>query len=201
MKSLGKYIRIYFNDKSARKSVNALLSIIFNALYIVFNLVLGIVYKSAWFVAVGAYYAASALLRCSVILPWQRENKNDLYETGVMIALLSVPMSGIIFYTVISGREVSYPPFILVCLAVYTLPRTAYYLYKLFFGERCVFLKCYNRIRLATTNLSVFNLQIALLSFFGIYGRVSIFLNFVTGSVAVISTLSAARQAMTGASE
>jgi len=201
MKSLGKYIRIYFEDRGVRDNVNALFSIIFNVLYIVFNLVFGIIYKSAWFIAISAYYSAAALLRCTVVLPGQKENKRELYECGIMIALLSVPMSGIIFYTVISGREITYPPVLLVWLAVYTLFRTFYYVSKLFSKEEGEYSRLFDRIRFATTNLSIFNLQIALLSFFGIYGTVSVFLNSVTGSVAVISTLSAARKAIVGATE
>lgn len=201
MNKFMQYVSIYIKNEQIRFNVAILLGLIFNACYIVFNLVLGILYGNAWFVTVAAYYMLIAVLRYMLIESGGSEREVAEYSKTVasLMLILSVPMTGMIIYTVLTNTSHSTPRITLPVFAGYAF----FSIFRAIFGliankkENASFRKGAHTIRLSLALLSLFNLQTSLLSFIGVNETLAIALNFTTGGAVSISVFAIAESCRT----
>ncbi len=201
MKMPIKYIKLYLFDKKARENVFILFGMIFTGFYVIFNLIAGIFYQSAWFVAVGVYHSLMLILRYSVIdVNSDTDTGEESRFAGRLMLVVSLSMGAMIGYTVISQRTVSYSPVVLIILATYTAYTLIRSVYAVFIkkGYKSHNRRIFNKIRLTSGLLSLFNLQISILSCVGVSLTLARALNFLTGAVATLSSLSCTKRALTG---
>lgn len=98
-----------------------------NLLYALYNGVLGALNHAPWFAAMCAYYIILGTMRFSAILC---ERKNDTLSlqteilvskrTGILLALLSVVLVGVIYISVSQNIATKYDEIIMITIATYT---------------------------------------------------------------------------------
>ena len=103
----------------------AALGMSWNLLYAVFNLVLGIVYRSGWFVILSLYYFSLGLLRLFTLASERRpEEKRSLKRTqrltGVGLIVLAVVLSLIVMLTIRKAVGTSYHMIVMIAIAAFT---------------------------------------------------------------------------------
>lgn len=114
----------YVRDPAFRGSVGIYQGMIVNFLYVVFRVIVGIRYASAWFLSMAAYYLVLGGLRLSLILSfrhrsWQRE-WGCYRRTAWLLFLLNIPMGGMIVLMVLTNSGYTYPGYVVYLSAMYT---------------------------------------------------------------------------------
>lgn len=98
-----------------------------NAVYAVFETAIGIYTRSAWFLSLGVYYLALALMRFS-LLNYMRHKKEDSCLTAEMrryrlcaylLLLLNVALAGITILAVRKREAFHYPGYLIYVMAMY----------------------------------------------------------------------------------
>lgn len=192
-----RYVSIYINDERIRFNVAILLGLILNACYIVFNLVLGILYGNPWFITVSAYYMLIAVLRYMLINDGLEAGAVDNSKTvASLMTILSVPMTGMIIYTVLTNTSYGTPGITLPVFGGYAF----FSIFRAIFGliankkENAPFRQGAHKIRLSLALLSLFNLQTSLLSFIGVNETLAVSLNFITGGAVSLSVFAISKR-------
>lgn len=102
----------------------ALLGLLFNLLYALYNGILGYVTSSYWFSAMCAYHIILAIMRFSAILSEQKNDTKREYTvmrlTGVLLSLLSMVLSGIVYMCISQNVATKYGEIIMITIATYT---------------------------------------------------------------------------------
>ncbi|MBE6644952.1 MAG: hypothetical protein E7612_06205 [Ruminococcaceae bacterium] len=197
MKNILSYLSLYLSDSTVRFNVGVFFGLFLNSFYIVINVIWGIKYGNAWFVTVAAYYTVVAMLRYFIIDTGRdgRKEKNATELLGALILILSVPMTGMIIYTVLTGESNGYPNSSLPIFAAYAVFSVFRAVYGLLSRERnfSAMQRTLYAIRLSTAFMSVFNLLTSFFSFLGVRGRLPLTLNFLSGGAITASMLTAVR--------
>ena len=118
MNGIRYYLSIYAHDREARFNALTLLGIVANAIYIIFNLVIGILYGSVWQIAVTAYYLLVLMLRFFVIYDGDVDGFSP-QTVSFLLLFLCLPMTGMIIYAVIVGAVGPRPMLALPIFAIY----------------------------------------------------------------------------------
>ena len=196
MKDFIGFVSLYLNDSKVRFNVGVLFGLVLNCFYIVFNLIYGIKYENAWFVTVSVYYTLIVILRYFAIDSGDGGSRTENEAlSGILMLILSAPMTGMIFYTVITNSSHTTPKSTLPVFAVYAFYSILRAVFGLFSSKNRE--KKYRRnahaIRLSLALLSLFNLQTSLFSFLGVRGAFVLTVNFITGGATSLSILWLAR--------
>ena len=198
MKKIFGYLSVYVRDSRVRHNVGILLGILINSLYIIINLIWGIKHRNVWFVTVAVYHMLVALMRFFSI-DAQSGEAGGGETVGALMAVLSVPMTGMIAYTVITSSARGYPRASLPIFSAYAV----FSIFRAIYGlistrrERGHFARTSYVARLSLALMSLFNLQTSLFAFWGFDSHLSVFFNFVTGGAFSLSMLALARQGRT----
>lgn len=197
MKKVISYFYLYAGDSRVRRNVGALFGIFINSFYIVINLTWGIKHRNVWFITVAVYYLLVALMRFFSIDTHGIEGSGEEI-LGVLMAILCVPMTGMIAYTVLTSSARGYPKASLPIFAGYAIFSIFRAVYGLFSTRResTDSLRTAHSIRLSLALMSLFNLQSTLFAYLKFASPLSVFLNFLTGGAVSISMLALARQRM-----
>ena len=191
MNRFTRYLELYIYDSKIRFNIATLVGIIFNAFYIVLNLILGIFYENAWFVTVSVYYLLIAFFRYVLIDGGgSTEVYNDNFHTLAQLMLvLAFPMGGMVVYTVLFGTPRTPPSTVLPIFAIYAFFSLVKAIIGIVFslkGKSSVRLGAHF-VRLSLALMSAFNLQTSLIVFLNTDKALSVKLNFITGGAAVLS--------------
>ena len=195
MKKIFSYLSVYIRDSEVRHNVGTLLGILINSFYIIINLIWGIKHRNVWFVTVAVYYLLIALMRFFSIGA-QAEDEGGGETLGSLMGILSVPMTGMIAYTVITSSARGYPKASLPVFGVYALFSIVRAIYGLVATRRAQgsAVRISHTARLSIALMSLFNLQTSLFAFLGFDSPISVCFNFVTGGAFSLSMLALARQ-------
>lgn len=98
-----------------------------NVLYVIFKTATGIYYRSAWFISLGVYYLALAIMRFLLIhyiqSKKQTSDKNDELRRyrmcGCMLFLINVALVGITILAVKENAGFTYPGYLIYVMAMY----------------------------------------------------------------------------------
>lgn len=148
-----------------------------NVLYVIFKTATGIYYRSAWFLSLGVYYLALAIMRFLLIhyIRWKKQaaDKNDELRRyrmcGCMLFLINVALVGITILAVKKKAGFSYPGYLIYVMAMY-----AFYS-VITAGMNLVKYRKYGSpilsaakvINMSTALVSLFSLETAMLAQFG----------------------------------
>lgn len=197
MNKLKEYVSLYIKNPTVRLNVSLLVGFLFNGLYIIFNLVSGILYGNAWFITVAAYYALIVLVRY-LVMGTHGKREVDKYDTsrtaGYLMMILGVPVTGMIIFTVIENREYRYSKTVLTAFAIYAV----FSILRAVFGiitsrkDNAPMRRAAHTVRLSAALMSLFNFQTALFSCIALNESLSKTLNFITGATVSLSVFALA---------
>ena len=196
------FLSSYFENSEMRFNVGTLFGLIFNASYIVFSLVFGIMNEAVWYISVSAYYALVVILRYLLIGATGGVARISAKTVGELILLLILPMSGIIAYTVFfdaSAVPHRAPVVLFGLYAAFGIIRALYGIFLSKNKRKSAYRTSYF-IRLSLAFISLFNFQTSLLSMLDIQAELSRRLNFLTGGAVSVSMLLLARESRKGES-
>lgn len=176
-------------------------SLLFNLGFSAFKLLMGVVYRSYWLIALGVYYAVLTLMCFFLLRPLGRAgtcaaNLTAQYKTyrltGALMLALGVVMSAIIFQVVRDNQTYSYPGTIIYAFAAYAFYKIILAALNLIRrrGQEEPLLAAVRCLSLATATVSVFSLQTALLSAFGAQKpRFRLMINAASGAAVCLGML------------
>ncbi|HJA93519.1 MAG TPA: hypothetical protein H9717_10475 [Candidatus Eisenbergiella merdipullorum] len=123
-----KQIKRLLGDAIFRSEVTLHGGLLGNLLYVVLNLVSGLLYRSAWFLSLAFYYLLLSLMRAMLVqYVHQKELGQDIpAETrryracGVLLLFMNQALVGIVIYMAAGDRGFSYPGTLIYAMATYT---------------------------------------------------------------------------------
>lgn len=120
--------RRWIRDRRFRISVTLIGTLIWNGIYAIFQLCLGIYHHSLWFYALSVYYASLALMRLSLAHytvhhepgQWLRREFGLYRSCGIVFLVMNLALTVIIFYMVIQGRTMRHHEITTISMAAHT---------------------------------------------------------------------------------
>lgn len=196
------YIRRYFEEPDFKSRVLLYRGAGINIIYAVFKLVMGIIYRSEWMIAIAVYYVILILLKLTLVRRDFRDIRQKTISdelskwrsyrmVGWLMLLLNIGLSGITVQVVAQNRSFTYPGVLIFAIAAYSFYRFVIAITRLVKdrGNPDPLFSVAKRIDLCFAITSFFTLQTAMFASFssGLNVRVP---NIITGTaVAVIITV------------
>lgn len=120
----GTFINHYITNKSFRVNISLFVSLILNLIYLIFNFVSGIKYKSLPFIAVSVYYALHICIRYIILNLSDKEggNKKELAackKGGILLLVADVLITPMLIFGAFSQNAGSYGALVIVFLSSY----------------------------------------------------------------------------------
>lgn len=121
-----RYLSKYKEDYILRHKISLYFSLGFNILYALFKLVLGILYKSVWFISFAIYYLLLIIIRTNLANIELRHNgslKSEYlkYRKGaILLMFLNIILTVIVLVTLNYNITITYHMYIVISMAVYT---------------------------------------------------------------------------------
>lgn len=118
----------YMNDSRFRVIFSATMSFAINALYALYNALLGAIGHSWWFAAFGVYYILLSVMRLFAVLYERRisERKNEAFVmkfSGVLLIMLSFVLASTVYMAANSDKAQQYHEIIMITIATYTFTK------------------------------------------------------------------------------
>lgn len=120
--------RRWIRDRRFRISVTLTGTLVWNGIYAVFQLCLGIYHHSLWFYALSVYYASLALMRLWLARytvhnepgQWLRREFGLYRSCGIVFLVMNLALTVIIFYMVMQGRTMRHHEITTISMAAHT---------------------------------------------------------------------------------
>ncbi len=120
--------RRWIRDRRFRISVTLIGTLVWNGIYAIFQLSLGIYHHSLWFYALSVYYASLALMRLSLAHytvhhepgQWLRREFGLYRSCGIVFLVMNLALTVIIFYMVMQGRTMRHHEITTISMAAHT---------------------------------------------------------------------------------
>lgn len=194
-----KYANRYLTDKDLRMRVSMYRGLIINLVFAIFKVILGVISHSAWLYAMAAYNVILSVMRSVVVLHSQKkglteeeEQKRNLHTAwvcGWLMLLLNVAISAIMYMVIVLKQTIVYHEIVVIALAAYTFYCFTMAIVNVVkYNKRNMMYSIVKRIDLAKAIVSIFTMQVAMLTQFGQDGDMDIgMMNTMTGIAVTIS--------------
>ena len=164
-------------DKPFRTSVNLYSSLVINMLYVALNIVLGVLYHTAWFYVLAFYYTILAVMRF-LLVRFVRQigiGKNYLKELrnsrlcGGILLTVNLALSGAVLMILYQNKGYEYNGILIYVMAMYTFYITTIAIINLFKYKKLgsPVMSMSKVINMAAALVSMLALETAMLSQFG----------------------------------
>ena len=157
-------------------------------LYGIFNGVLGVIYRSAWFITMCAYYLTLGGMRLAVVSlttgkEGKRTERSVMRHNGIAMLFLAIVLSGSVAVSFHYSVAKTYPVPIMIAIATYTFFIAAVAIRNTIRAhkDRSVFMINLRNISLAGATASMLTLQRSMMATFG--ADAVDFANTMNGSV------------------
>lgn len=167
----------FIHEKKFRTEIALYPGFFINVLYVIFKTATGIYYRSAWFISLGVYYLALAIMRFLLIhyIRWKKQtaDKNDELRRyrmcGCMLFLINVALVGITILAVKKNAGFSYPGYLIYVMAMYAFYSVITAVMNLVKYRKygSPILSAAKVINMSTALVSIFSLETAMLAQFG----------------------------------
>lgn len=116
-----KVYNLYQENFLTVTKVSMYFSFIFNLLYGIFKLVIGIYYESIWFITFAIYYLLLCFMRISLAKNINNSEKEykKLKHTGIILLFLNLILIGIIVLAIEQDQVINYNGFLIYLVALY----------------------------------------------------------------------------------
>lgn len=163
----------YFTDVRFRAGVSLYQGFFINLLYIVMKLVSGILYRSAWFVALAVYYILLAVMR--FLLARRLNVQDEALELrryrlcGFMLLFMNQALAGIVIFMVHQNQGFNYPGLLIYAMAAYAFYAVIIAIVNIVKTRRhkSPVLSAAKAINLVAAMVSILSLETAMLAQFG----------------------------------
>lgn len=170
-----KHLLKYKTDHVLRHKVSLYSSLVFNALYAVFKLILGVIYNSYWFIAFAQYLIVLVIVKASIAKQDLKQNvtlKEEYLKyrnCGVILLFINIAISALILVIIRRNVVITYHEYIAIALATYTFYTfvssiVTFVKYKKYKSPLMSASKIVNVVR---SLVSMLSLEIVMLSTFG----------------------------------
>lgn len=172
--------------------------LIFNIVYAVCHIALGLWSFSWWFVTVGAYYVVLAVTRSALLRIRRRANGDYTAEvfakrvTGVLLVVLSVCIAGINVLSIVKDRGMVYQEVVMIAVAAFTFAKIVLAVVEMIRARRhpSPVEQTLRNLSMATAFVSVYSLQRSMLmSFPGMDAAEIRIFNILTGTAVWLAVL------------
>ncbi len=163
----------YMTDVRFRTGVALYQGFFVNLLYILIKLVSGIVYRSAWFIALAVYYILLAVMR--FLLVRRLDTRDEAAELrryrlcGIMLLFMNQALTGIVVFMVRQNRGFDYPGLLIYAMAAYSFYAVTIAIVNIVKTRRhkSPILSAAKAINLVAAMVSILSLETAMLAQFG----------------------------------
>jgi hypothetical protein len=167
-----------------------MLSLLINIIYGIYNIVVGVIMPSWWFLTAGAYYLILSIVRYFILRAKKNSINNFLKPfAGIMLMLLSVPLSGMVVLASVEDRGTDFHEIIMITIALYTFTKLTLAIINLVKSKRNTpeRVKVLRNISFADAFVAIFSLQRSMLvSFAGMPAKDIRIMNIATGSAVCV---------------
>lgn len=181
----GKHIR--------RRAVKfALIKLLINLLYSLYNGIIGIYSNSWWFLTVSAYYIILSVMSFSILMSEYRNRDMKLKSerfilnfSGIMFFVMSWVLSGMVYLTLKLDVAVKYNEIVMITIAAYTFTKTVIAIINLIKSKKynSSAIIAIRNISCADAAVSIFTMQKSMLVSFEEMSAENIFIfNVLTGT-------------------
>lgn len=176
-----KYTNRYLTEKELRIRVSLYGGLLLNICFAVFKVVMGVLYQSEWLFAMAGYNTILSIMRFILVYRDQSDkSKENDYERrihglnsyrvcGWLMLLLNIIISVIVAMVVFDNYIISYPGYMIYAIAAFTfycMTMAVINMVKYWHRHNPVF-SAVKRIGMAKALVSIFTLQVAMLTQFG----------------------------------
>lgn len=128
VKNENKYIVKYQNDTALKMTLSLSGTVIFNGVYAIFQLGLGIYHQSVWFYSLAAYYAMLSIMRFFLLREVRSKGgERDMRAEwkryrfcGVILSVMNLALIIVVIYLFFKVRGISHSEITTIALAAYT---------------------------------------------------------------------------------
>lgn len=177
------------SDRLFRSVLIACGSMGWNLLYGLFNGVLGVRYRSTWFITMGVYHLTLGLMRLSVVTLRTDKNKRRtemsvMRHNGIAMVFLAVVLSGSVALSFLYSVAKTYEAPVMIAIATYTFYMTALAIRNMILAhkERSLLMISLRNISLAGATASMLTLQRSMTATFGAGEEAASFANIMNGA-------------------
>lgn len=178
-----KYANTYLTDKDLRMRISMYRGLLINFIFATFKIILGFVYNSSWLFAMAGYNVILSLMRFIVIFRSQKKGLSEIEERrrglqsyhvcGWLVMLLNITVSVIMFMVIVQKQTIHYHMIVTIGLAAFT-----FYCFIMAIINMVKYRERTNpvyatikRIDMVKAIVSIFTLQVAMLTSFGGQGE------------------------------
>lgn len=176
-----KYANKYLTEKDLRIRISLYSGLGINAGFALFKVIMGVLYQSKWLFAMAGYNMILSVMRF-ILVYRDRASKKEIsdYERkvwglhsykvcGWLMLLLNIAISVIVGIVVFDKQTISYPGFMIYAIAAfafYYITKAIINMVKYWHRKNPIF-AAVKRIEMAKALVSIFTLQVAMLTQFG----------------------------------
>ena len=173
-----KYTHRYLTDGELRMNFSMYRGLIINMIFAVFKIVLGVISNSAWLYAMAGYNTILSIMRFVVVsrakkkgMSPEQEQMRDLRSAqvcGWLMLILNIAISVIMYMVIVMKQSIIYHEIVVIALAAYT-----FYCFTMAIINVVKYRKknaayfTIKRIDLAKAIVSIFTMQVAMLTQYG----------------------------------
>ena len=178
-----KYSYTYLTDKDLRMKLSMYRGLLINFGFATFKIVLGFLYNSSWLFAMAGYNMILSLMRFIVISRSQKKGLSEIEERrrglqsyhvcGWLVMVLNIAVSVIMFMVIVQKQTIEYHMIVTIGLAAFT-----FYCFIMAIINMVKYRERTNpvyatikRIDMVKAIVSIFTLQVAMLTSFGGQGE------------------------------
>lgn len=175
-----RYTNKYLTEKELQIRISLYSGLLINICFAIFKVVMGIIYQSKWLFAMAGYNTVLSIMRFILVYRDQSEKKttgdykrrllglHSYRVCGWLMLLLNSAISAIVFFVVFDNQSITYPGFMIYAIAAYAfyyLTKSIISMVKYYHRHNPVF-SAVKRIELAKALVSIFTLQVAMITQF-----------------------------------
>lgn len=176
-----KYTNKYLTEKELRIRISLYGGLGLNICFAIFKVVMGAMYQSKWLFAMAGYHTILSGIRFFLVYKDQKDKKEETdYEKrlhglhgykvcGWLMLLLNIAISVIVVMVVVDNQTIDYPGYMIYAIAAFTfycLTMAIINMVKYWHRSNPIF-SAVKRIGMAKALVSIFTLQVAMITQFG----------------------------------
>lgn len=122
----------FLEDYTFRTILTTMPAFLINVAYTVYNGVIGIMNRSAWFITMAVYYSFLGIMRYHAVNTGRKISRMEdqkmirrkeisvIRTDGILLLLLNLSLAGIVLLTIVNGTARTYPEIMVISIAAYT---------------------------------------------------------------------------------
>lgn len=194
-----KYSHRYLTDRELRMNFSMYRGLIITFVFALFKTVMGLVYHTPWLYAMAGYNVIMSILRFVVVYQSmrmgtdeesrQRRERITARICGWLLLVLNIAVSVIMYMVIVLKQTIEYHEIVVIALAAYTFYCfTMAVINVVKYRKKNPIFSAIKNIDLVKAIVSVFTLQVAMLTRFGADGDLDMgFMNTLTGIAVTVA--------------